>query len=86
MNHFRQNKHDLTYTLSQPEMRDYLSPITEEMLKYVYDGYTYDMGMKPIRKHKIRKKIQLEFHTANHSKHDAQELIAKAIAYTFALN
>jgi len=67
-------------------MRDLLSPISEEELKYIYDGYTHQLGMKPIRKQKTRKKVQLEFHDAGYSKEHAQIMVNKAIKYTFALN
>ena len=84
--HFRANRYNWVYTLSQAEMRTLLHGRSEEMVKYVYDGYKHKMGMKPIRKEEIRKKIQLEFHEANESKTQAKELVKRAVAYTKGLN
>ena len=84
--HFRSNKYEWVYTLSQPEMRTLLHEESEEMVKYVYDGYTHKMGMKPIRKEKIRKKIQLEFHATGERKDKARALVERAITYTKGLN
>ena len=84
--HFRSNRYNWVYTLSQPEMRTLLHGESEEMVKYVYDGYTHKMGMKPIRKEKIRKKIQLEFHQAKEGKERAHYLVTLAINYTKGLN
>ncbi len=93
MSHFRTNKHGWVYTLSQPEMRDLLTAHivlpSEELVKYVYDGYTHMMGMKPIRKPKTRKKVQLEFHRrvqGIETKAFAQEWVNKAVRYTACLN
>jgi hypothetical protein len=82
---FRDNKYDYTYTLNQPEARDYLN-IPEEVLKYVYDGYTFAMGMQPIRKPKTRKKVQQEFHSAGHNKSEATKLVDRLVTYTKLLN
>jgi len=90
MSHYRKNKHDLVYTLSQPELRNLLTArigtVTEEFVKYVYDGYTFAMGMKAIRKPKTRKHVQLAFHRSCESKEDAQLWVNKAVRYTKALN
>ncbi len=52
----------------------------ETFLKYVYDGYTFRGGYKPIRKPKVRKKIALEFHRQGRSKKLAQELVTKILS------
>ena len=56
-------------------------PNDYEMLRYVYDGYTYAMGYKPIRKPKTRKKVRREFHNNNLSQLRAHELVGRLVQF-----
>ena len=69
--------------MSQPDVRAFILKHykidNETFIKYVYDGYTHDMGYKPIRKIKARKKVQLQFHAEELSKQHAHEIIKRLI-------
>ena len=49
----------------------------ETFLKYVYDGYTYKNGIKPIRKKKTRNDIRKEFHRLSLDKELAHTVISR---------
>jgi len=69
--------------LSQPELRDIFyygyGIISEEVIKYAYDYYTYAMGIKPIRKKKIRAKVAKEFHSTIHGGQVGKEAVHKTV-------
>ena len=50
-----------TSYMSQPEFREAVhrifGNISEEIIKYNYDRYTYYMNVQPIRKKKTRKRV-----------------------------
>lgn len=57
---------------TQSEVRSMIEELSynevdEEMVKYVYDLYTYQVGIKPIRKKKTRTKVKDEFRESNQS-------------------
>jgi len=74
--------------LSQPEFRKLLSEaygiVSEEVVKYAYDNYTFKKKIRPIRKKKVRAKVAKEFHASLHGgvagKHAVHTLIAHIVA------
>lgn len=74
--------------LSQPQVRELMFPgemtweDKEIFVKYVYDGYTYAMGEKPIRKKLARAKVRKWFHEYGLSKEDAQKAVQALVEFT----